>query len=84
MTTFSITVPDDEVQLIAEAFAQQFRMETPLGDNDEPLTGQELLDAQTEFARQQCIVYITGIVRLHLTWEQGQQNSIPAQPVNLI
>lgn len=78
MATFSVNVPDDQVQLIGEAFAQQFSFDVGT------LQGQELLDAEIEFARQSCMKYIITIVRAHLEWKDQQtQPPVPDNPVNL-
>lgn len=73
MATFSITVPDDKVELIANAFAYQFQPTPPVDDAGNPLTGQALIDWRIEFARQQCMVFINGVVRNYAVWEQAQQ-----------
>lgn len=90
MATFSVNVPDDKVQLIGEAFCQQSNFQ-PVSSTGEgldvvntPLVGQELLDAQIEFARQACIRYINATVRAHLNWKATQeQPPIPDKPVDL-
>lgn len=91
MAKFEIEVPDDQVQLIGEAFAQQFSMEPPVtvtGEGEDetrtPVTGQALVDAQVEFARQKVVEIIQLRVRDYLVWQhQQKQPEITDTPLNL-
>jgi hypothetical protein len=82
MATFQVEVPDDQVQLIGEAFQQQYNDPTPTDEDGKALTGRALVGAQIEATRQHVMSYINDIVRAHLVWQHQQtQPEIPDTPV---
>lgn len=82
MATFQVEVPDDQVQLIGEAFQQQYSDPAPTDADGNDLTGAALIGAQVENARQHVMSYINDIVRAHLVWQHQQtQPDIPDNPV---
>jgi hypothetical protein len=75
MATFSIEVPDDQVELIVDSFAQQYNMDS---------SDEADLEAKVEFSRQQVMSYINDVVRGHLAWQHEQAKpEIPEVAVDL-
>lgn len=87
MTTFAINVPDNEIALIAEAFANQNGFDIPGGAKPEgfdEMTDDQQLNAKVEFARQTMINFINDTVRAYKRWQALQTHEADqTPPVNI-
>lgn len=75
MAEFSITIPDEQVSLIGEAFADTYATSLGATPPSDPMM----------FARDQVILFITNVVRGYLTTKaiREAQAAIPDGPFGI-